>query len=83
MQLPRAPLPKPVSSVPAVFLDSALSRPRVSSLPADLFADLERPEFFADGLHLNRDGRPAFTTRIAADVDSILSGPPGLSGKGR
>lgn len=83
LQLPRAPLPRPVNPVPAAFLDSALRRPRVSSLPADLFADLERPEFFADGLHLNRDGRPAFTTRVAADVDSILSRPPDLVGRGR
>jgi hypothetical protein len=83
LQLPRAPLPKPMSTIPAAFLDSALRRPHVSSLPAGLFADLERPEFFADGLHLNRDGRPAFTTRIAADVDSILSASSPISERGR
>jgi lysophospholipase L1-like esterase len=36
--------------------------------------DLERPELFADGLHLNRDGRPIFSERLAAKTESILNG---------
>ena len=45
--------------------------------------DLERPEYFADGLHLNRDGRPIFTVRLAQRVDSILGFQAGKSGAAR
>jgi len=41
-------------------------------LPASTFRDLERPDFFADGLHLNRSGRPIFTTRMAEQVSAVL-----------
>ena len=61
LELPRAPLPKPEGPQPAAFLQSALRRPNVSALPMGTFRDLERPEVFFDGLHLNRIGRGLFT----------------------
>jgi lysophospholipase L1-like esterase len=75
LQLPRAPLIDPM--VPTErktprFVDSATKTPRVNVLPAGTFEDLERPEFFADGLHLNHDGRPIFSERLARQVDAIL-----------
>lgn len=76
MQVPRAPVAKPDSGVPATFIESAKVRPHVSVIPASTFTDLERPELFADGLHLNRAGRPTFTTRIAEHVEAILSPQP-------
>jgi hypothetical protein len=39
-----------------------------------MFEDLEKPELFADGLHLNRDGRPVFSSRVAGEVDAVLRG---------
>jgi hypothetical protein len=77
LQLPHSPLPRPESTVPATFIASTSRMPRVNVFPKDLFADLERPELFGDGLHLNREGRPAFTTRIAERVRSILAESPG------
>ena len=46
-------------------LDELARWPRVHVLPHDQFAELERPEFFWDGLHLNRAGRERFTDILA------------------
>jgi hypothetical protein len=83
LQLPRAPLPRPANNVAAVFVESVSRRPHVEVLPAETFEDLERPELFADGLHLNRDGRPVFTSRLAGRVDAILADRAIAPGGGR
>ena len=83
LQLPRAPLvdPNPRPDTSPRFVDTAALQPRVTVLPADTFADLERPELFADGLHLNRDGRPVFSARVAEKVEAIVSAAgPGQGG---
>jgi hypothetical protein len=72
LELPRAPLPRPESPQPPRFLQWALGRPRVSALPSGTFRDLERPELFFDGLHLNKIGRALFTERIAAQVPPLI-----------
>ena len=74
VQLPRGPLVNPQTPNGPGFVDSASKLPRVTVLPADTFTDLERPELFADGLHLNREGRPIFSQRLAQNVDEILAG---------
>jgi hypothetical protein len=65
IQIPRAPWPAPDSPAPARFLNSVSSNRQALVLPADTFKDLERPEVFADGLHLNQAGRPIFSERLA------------------
>jgi hypothetical protein len=72
LELPRAPLPIPESPQAAVFLEWALRRPHVSALPSSTFRDLERPEMFYDGLHLNRVGRGIFTARIATRIPPLI-----------
>jgi hypothetical protein len=72
LELPRAPIPIPESTQPATFLEWALQRPRVSALPATTFRDLERPELFFDGLHLNSAGRGIFTGKIAAQIPPLI-----------
>ncbi len=52
----REPLP-PYSPV----LDELAQQQHVHVLPRDLLADLERPEFFYDDLHLNAEGRRLLT----------------------
>jgi hypothetical protein len=42
-------------------------------IPAATFADLESPENFFDGLHMNRTGRELFSKRLAAIVNRELS----------
>ncbi len=77
LQLPRAPMMNPNAAEPREstrFVDRAERTPRVTALPAPTFMDLERPDLFADGLHLNRAGRPIFSERLAAKTEEILSG---------
>jgi hypothetical protein len=64
LELPRAPLPTPDLKAPPRFLQSIMNRPRVIVLPKETFRDLEHPEVFADGLHLNHLGRPIFSVRL-------------------
>jgi hypothetical protein len=71
IQIPRAPLPIPDATVPARFLNSVRGRRGVEALPADTFKGLERPELFADGLHLNRAGRPLFSTILARKISEM------------
>lgn len=63
-ELARTPLPRPESTAPKTWLDSIRARSDVTVLPQHTFRDLERPEFFFDGLHFNRDGRKVFTERL-------------------
>ena len=69
LQLPRAPLVDPEARAGKGFVDSLTLSPHIQVLPAPTFVDLERPEFFADGLHLNRNGRAVFSERLAALVE--------------
>jgi hypothetical protein len=71
-EVPRAPLPRPEDHVPAAWLQSALKRPRVAALPQNTFRDLERPDAFFDGLHLNRVGRGIFSARIAETIPPLI-----------
>ncbi len=73
-ELPRAPLPMPEKATPPRFIESVTGRPGVRVLPAATFRDLERPEIFADGLHLNHAGRPIFSARLAGQVAAVLEG---------
>lgn len=74
LQLPRGPVVRPGTKTGHGFVDAAALVPRVDVLPADTFSDLERPELYADGLHLNRDGRPIFSQRLAGKIEAILTG---------
>jgi hypothetical protein len=68
-EMPRAPLSRPDFTEPARFLESVRGQANVSVLPKQTFRDLERPEWFADGLHLNHVGRGIFSARVAAVLD--------------
>jgi hypothetical protein len=72
LELPRAPIPIPESSQPARFLQWALKRPRVFALPQNTFRDLENPDLFFDGLHLNKIGRDLFSRKIASQVSPLI-----------
>jgi hypothetical protein len=71
LELPRAPLPKPDGATPAVFLKTTLPREHVQVLAASTFRDLEQPEYFFDGLHLNRKGRAIFSARLGREIGEI------------
>ena len=71
LEMPRAPIPTPESDEPERFLKWALKRPRISALPEGMFRELERPEVFFDGLHLNRLGRGLFSEKVAAQIPPL------------
>lgn len=73
-ELPRAPSPTPEDREPASYLQSALKRPRprIAALPQDTFRDLEKPDLFFDGLHLNRVGRGIFSARMAERIAPLI-----------
>jgi hypothetical protein len=48
------------------------SRPGVTLLDENTFVDLEKPEYFKDPVHLNREGLARFTQRMAAIVRSMV-----------
>jgi hypothetical protein len=72
LELPRAPFPTPDMKAPARFFDSIRNRPRITILPKETFRDLEHPEVFADGLHLNHVGRPIFSERLAQKMTELV-----------
>ncbi len=75
-RLPRAPNPPPDGTPKA---DSAVRQaarePGVIVLEEHTFDSLERPELFADALHLNAEGLQRFSEMVAREVRKVL-GPP-------
>jgi hypothetical protein len=76
IRVPRAPL-SPPDEPPK--LDSAIrgiaSQPNVVVLNEHLFDQLEHPDLFWDGWHMNRDGMEQFSRALATAVERVL-GPP-------
>lgn len=71
---PQRPLP-PNLEVPesGSYVASQIGNPRVVILPRHAFDDMQRPEIFADGLHLNSKGRAEFSVGLASEIISALS----------
>lgn len=74
VQVPRWPLPIPGFEIHN--LNSAAracrSNPDAIVLDERLLEPLERPEFFMDGIHLNREGTRRFTEILAREVRRVL-----------
>lgn len=67
VRMPMQALPRAIARVPNTkVIDELRQRSRVHVLDVDLFAELEQPDYFFDGLHLNRRGRERFTALLAA-----------------
>ncbi len=73
-QAPRGPSPRPVSlaKLPWTVIDDLRKRPWVTVIDRKTFEDLERPELFADHVHLNATGRKLFSPRLADAVKAAL-----------
>ena len=76
-RLPRGPIPRPDGLVKkkSASIRELAARPNVVLANEHAFDALERPEFFRDGMHLNREGINRFSVMLAAEVARIL-GPP-------
>ncbi len=75
-QAPRGPSPRPtpLARLPWTIVDELRKRPWVTIIDRKTFQDLERPELFADHVHLNATGRKLFSPRLADTVKQTLSG---------
>jgi hypothetical protein len=73
------PLPDPVSQPENSFVGVSMRDPKVTVLDEHLFDDLQRPENFFDGLHMNAKGRAEFSRRLAEVVVRLVKPGPDLS----
>jgi hypothetical protein len=64
--------PEPNPPDPNSFVNSIRNNPRVIVLDEHLFDDLESPENFFDGEHMNKIGRAKFSVRIAQALENAL-----------
>ena len=76
-RLPRGPMPRPDFLV--TKLSSSIRRlashPNVRLLDEHTFDSLERPEFFQDALHLNREGEVRYSKLMAERLLEALASP--------
>jgi hypothetical protein len=69
VQMPRGPFDwTPQHRPDTTTIDSLRSAKNVAVLDRDVFENLEHPKFFGDSLHLNHEGREAFSRQSAAIV---------------
>jgi hypothetical protein len=76
-RLPRGPIPRPASLAQRTSssIREFASRPNVLLCEEGAFNSLERPEFFKDAWHLNREGIARFSPMLAKEVARLLGRP--------
>jgi len=74
LRLARGPIPRPENLVRKPFssIREFASRPNVVLAGEHAFDSLEHPEFYRDGMHLNRAGVEAFSVMLAEEISRIL-----------
>jgi hypothetical protein len=72
--IPRGPWHRTLAPAPSVApaVAAMAATGMIHALPSTAFAELERPEFFFDALHMNRAGRERFSTLFAEQVAPLL-----------
>jgi hypothetical protein len=71
-QAPRGPAPRPAPHLAWTAVDKLRERPWVTVLDRHKFESLERPELFADHVHLSSDGRKLFSPMLADAVREVV-----------
>ncbi|MGO4880059.1 MAG: hypothetical protein ACLP59_04465 [Bryobacteraceae bacterium] len=81
-RMPRGPIPRAnlVAKKGGSIRDLA-SRPNVVLANEHYFDCLERPEFFKEAMHMNRDGVERFSAMLADEVARILGPPDGRAAR--
>jgi len=74
LMLPRGPVPRPDNLVvkKSSSIREMASRPGVLLANEHAFDELQRPELFKDGMHLNREGIARFSVMLPAEVERLL-----------
>jgi lysophospholipase L1-like esterase len=77
LRLARGPIPRPdnLEQKQSNTIREFARRPNVLLVPEHAFDSLERPEFYKDGMHLNREGAARFSAMLAEEMAKLL-GPP-------
>jgi hypothetical protein len=77
LRLPRGPIPRPdfLSRAKSSSIRELAARPKVLLCDEHAFDELERPELFGDGMHLNRAGVAIFSPMLAKLVAQMLGAP--------
>lgn len=77
LRLARGPVPRPGNLVRkrSSSIRELARRPNVLLLPEHAFDSLEHPEFYKDGMHLNREGSARFSAMLAEEVARLLGAP--------
>lgn len=79
LRFPRGPVPQPPKYPPkpnSAVRELAATRPNAVLIDEHRFDELERPEYFANPLHLNRPGMELLSRILAREVRQILGPPP-------
>jgi hypothetical protein len=78
VRLARGPIPRPDNLVRkrSSSIREFARRPNVLLAPEHAFDSLEHPEFYKDGMHLNRAGSERFSAMLAEEVARLLGPPP-------
>jgi hypothetical protein len=74
VRLPRGPIPRPdwLARKSGSSIRELASRPGVMLGEEHAYESLEHPEFFKDGMHMNREGVKRFSAMLARDVTRML-----------
>jgi hypothetical protein len=75
VRLPRGPIPRPddLARKTGSTIRDLGSLPNVKIVDEHAFDSLEHPEFFKDGIHLNRAGIARFSPMLAEEIGRILA----------
>ena len=71
-QAPRGPVHAPAPHLEWTSVDELRKRPWVAIVDQHRFEPLERPELFADYVHLGTDGRKVFSPMLVEAVQEVL-----------
>jgi hypothetical protein len=74
LRLPRGPLPRPtwLARPAGSAIREFAARPNVLLMDDRFFEALEHPEFFADGMHMNKPGVALFSSMLAREIGRML-----------
>ena len=77
VRLPRGPVPRPawLSRSTGSVIRELAARPNVVLMDERFFEPIEKPELFADGMHMNKTGVALFSVMLARETARMI-GPP-------
>lgn len=77
LRLPRGPIPRPawLARPAGSAIREFGARSNALLMDENIFEPLEHPEFFADGMHMNKPGVALFSSKLAREIGVMLGHP--------